>query len=91
MVNGWQAIVGQGVLNPNNPLAKNPFALSLSKGRTWFDRLTPEGCENLCKATSGLSCLISANGLSGLNRCAGFMQKTLSFGERVPKAGEGER
>jgi len=40
---------------PDNPLAQNPFALSLSKGRSWFDKLT----------TNGFLRTISPNGLSG--------------------------
>jgi hypothetical protein len=30
-------------LNPDYLLAPNPFALSLSKGRSWFDKLTTNG------------------------------------------------
>ena len=30
-------------MNPDFPLAPKPFALSLSKGRSWFDKLTTNG------------------------------------------------
>jgi len=42
-------------MNPDYPLAQNPFALS--KGHSWFDKLT----------TNELLRPISPNGLSGLN------------------------
>jgi len=38
----WFRLVRLGI-NPGNPLASKPFALSLSKGRSWFDRLTTNG------------------------------------------------
>jgi hypothetical protein len=40
---------------PDYPLAQNPFALSLPKGRSWFDKLT----------TNGFLPQISPNGQSG--------------------------
>jgi len=43
-------------MNPDCPLAPNPFALSLSKGCSWFDKLT----------TNGLLRSISPNGQSGM-------------------------
>jgi hypothetical protein len=30
-------------MNPDYPLAQNSFTLSLSKGRSWFDKLTTNG------------------------------------------------
>jgi hypothetical protein len=46
-----------GHFNPDCPLAPKPFALSLSKGRSWFDKLT----------TNGAARFISPNGQSGFN------------------------
>ena len=50
-------IAKAGGFNPDFPLAPNPFALSLSKGCPWFDKLT----------TNGLLCLILPDGQSGFN------------------------
>ncbi len=47
--------------NPDGPLAPKPFALSLSKGRSWFDKLT----------TNGGVRSISPNGQSGFNAVVG--------------------
>jgi Tfp pilus assembly protein PilX len=64
-------------INPDNPLASNPFALSLSKGRPWFDKLSvccwgtsplqprPTPCGY---TTNGLDTPITPNELSGISR-----------------------
>src|SRR4030066_1247876 len=60
-------MMGANSLNPKNPLASKPFVLSLSKGRSWFDRLT----------TNGFSPSNFPNGLSGFMRINPHLQSLL--------------
>jgi len=55
--NSFKIFSMRTAFNPDYPLASKPFALSLSKGRSWFDRLT----------TNGFSPSSFPNGLSGFN------------------------
>ena len=55
----------QVALNRDCPLAKNPFALSLSKGNSWFDKLTTNGFLRIFSSNGQSRLITDVKGLDG--------------------------